>query len=117
MRRRGGRTPCPRGMLPSRLATSGVNAARSSPRRWLLDLHLPDRDGLAIAREISPRYPAVGIVLVTGILTEPPVETMAACGIHRFLCKLNATSSRALAGVIRSVATSQRARTSGHPVR
>jgi PAS domain S-box-containing protein len=35
------------------------------------DLHMPGRDGLALAREVRERWPELPVVIVTGLMTDP----------------------------------------------
>ena len=61
----------------------------------LLDLHLPDVDGLALAQKVRLLHPTLDIIMVSGAQIEP--SQMQALGITQSLLKpLNLTKLRAL---------------------
>jgi two-component system response regulator YesN len=71
-------------------ATARAALARLDERPALLvsDLHLPEMDGLALARVARTQSPATRILLLTGsIETAPLADALRAHVIDEYLCK------------------------------
>jgi DNA-binding response OmpR family regulator len=53
----------------------------------LLDLNLPDRDGFAVLTELRERYPAISIVVLSGLQDRANVVKALKCGALGFIPK------------------------------
>ena len=57
------------------------------PDVLLLDLHLPDKSGLAVVRELNEHVTAVRVVLLSGVVTEDEVVEALRLGVKGILLK------------------------------
>ncbi|MEJ8756871.1 response regulator transcription factor [Pontibacter sp. H259] len=57
------------------------------PEVVLLDLEMPEMDGIATARYMLSKYPAVKIVIVSMYGEEPLVQKLIKEGVHGYLMK------------------------------
>lgn len=62
-------------------------AGKFAPRVALVDYHLPDGDGVAVAAEIKLRHPDVMVVMLTGSTDERVLLAAIECGCSGFLTK------------------------------
>lgn len=53
----------------------------------LLDVRLPDEDGLSIARHLRERSPSIGIVMLTGVVGQPWRQRALEAGVDAWLAK------------------------------
>ena len=87
-------------------AASGAEAlamARAHlPDVAVLDLQMPDRDGISVAAELTATAPDCATVIVTGHGRPGHLKRALAAGVRGFLPKT--VSAQVLAGVIRTVA-------------
>ena len=60
---------------------------RLRPDGVLLDVNLPDRDGLSVTRELTARSGGPSIVLTSMDALGDPEATLAACGALAFVAK------------------------------
>ena len=64
------------------------NARRSRPRLVLLDLWLPDVDGLEVARRLlEANLPPLLLAAYTGVTDKQTVDRCLAAGFHTYLLK------------------------------
>ena len=91
-------------------AASGAEAlamARAhTPDVAVLDLQMPDRDGISVAAELAGLLPDCACVIVTGHGRAAHLKRALAAGVRGFLPKTAA--AEVLAGVIRTVAAGGR---------
>ena len=67
---------------------AAVEAVRCQrPDGVLLDVNLPDRDGLSVTRELTGRSGGPWIVLTSMDALSDPEATVAACGARAFVAK------------------------------
>ncbi|MEU2288542.1 response regulator transcription factor [Streptomyces sp. NPDC013178] len=67
---------------------SGIEAARRlAPDGMLLDVNLPDRDGLAVARELRGADQPISIVLTSTELIPWSERELADAGVRAFVAK------------------------------
>jgi DNA-binding NarL/FixJ family response regulator len=64
-----------------------IEAAPQLPDILLLDLEMPEMDGIATARYILSKYPAVKILIVSMYGEESLVEKLLLEGVHGYLLK------------------------------
>ncbi|WP_162426039.1 response regulator [Pontibacter pudoricolor] len=64
-----------------------IEAAPELPHVVLLDLEMPEMDGIATARYILSKYPAVKILIVSMYGEESLVEKLLNEGVHGYLLK------------------------------
>lgn len=64
-----------------------IEAAPALPEIVLLDLEMPEMDGIATARYILSKYPAVKILIVSMYGEESLVEKLLNEGVHGYLLK------------------------------
>jgi CheY-like chemotaxis protein len=80
-----------RGLLVVGTVGSGAAAVeavrRHRPDGVLLDVNLPDRDGLSVTRELTGRSGGPSIVLTSMDALRDPEATLAACGALAFVAK------------------------------
>ena len=80
-----------RGLLVVGDVGSGAAAVeavrRQRPDGVLLDVNLPDRDGLSVTRELTGRSGGPSIVLTSMDALRDPEATLAACGALAFVAK------------------------------
>ena len=80
-----------RGLLVVGAVGSGAAAVeavrRQRPDGVLLDVNLPDRDGLSVTRELTGRSGGPSIVLTSMDALRDPEATLAACGALAFVAK------------------------------
>ena len=80
-----------RGLLVVGAVGSGAAAVeavrRHRPDGVLLDVNLPDRDGLSVTRELTARSGGPSIVLTSMDALGDPEATLAACGALAFVAK------------------------------
>jgi CheY-like chemotaxis protein len=80
-----------RGLLVVGTVGSGAAAVeavrRQRPDGVLLDVNLPDRDGLSVTRELTGRSGGPSIVLTSMDALRDPEATLAACGALAFVAK------------------------------
>jgi len=76
--------------------------AREAPNVLLLDIALPDLNGIEVARRISQRHSAVKILALTGFADRAFVEEMIKAGAHGYVVKTS--EAEELLKAIRSVA-------------
>jgi CheY-like chemotaxis protein len=62
-------------------------ASRGCPDGVLLDVNLPDVDGLAVARALADVCPAASIVLTSAEVQDVPAAELASCGAAAFVPK------------------------------
>jgi two-component system response regulator DevR len=83
-------------------AAAGIEAvAQLKPDAVLLDLHLPDRSGLQVCREIVKLRPGLPVLILTSSNSERHMHDAIAAGAKGYLLKEN--DSRALATALRTV--------------
>jgi DNA-binding NarL/FixJ family response regulator len=68
--------------------------AEHQPDAVILDLRMPDLDGIAVATEIAKRWPHVRIVMVTGYDTDEERERAERAGIETFISKTKLSDYR-----------------------
>ena len=78
-----------------------------APRVVLLDLHLPDSDGLATLAAFRARHPAVPVIVLTGMAGEALGVNAMREGAQDFLCK-DEIVGKSLARVLRHAVERQR---------
>jgi CheY-like chemotaxis protein len=61
--------------------------SRHRPDGVLLDVHLPDRDGLSVTRALAGRSDPPSIVLTSTDVLGDPDAALAACGARAFVVK------------------------------
>jgi DNA-binding NarL/FixJ family response regulator len=81
-------------------ASALAEVARLSPDVVLLDVNLPDRSGLAVARQLRREWPDVAVVVISTHGREDYAEIAAASGARGFLSKVD-LSGPALDRVLR----------------
>ena len=72
--------------------------ASSGPDVVVLDVALPDGDGMRVARELRDRYPDLGIVLLTSNAEDDVLFRALETGVSAFVCK-TAPNSEVLAAI------------------
>src|SRR3954454_7481314 len=72
--------------------------ARSVPDVVVLDVALPDGDGLRVARELRDRYPELGLVLLTSNTEDDVLFRALETGVSAFVCK-TAPNAEVLAAI------------------
>lgn len=78
----------------------GVEAARAlSPDLVLLDVHLPDTDGFAVAEELAGDDPAPAVVITSTRDAADVADRVRACGARGFVPK-GELSGAALAALV-----------------
>ena len=77
--------------LEAIVASSGAEAQETAritpPDVILLDLGLPDQDGLALGRDLLEEHPEAKIVVVTSLEDERVMHEAVRAGFHGFLTK------------------------------
>jgi len=77
--------------LEATVSSSGAEAQDTAritpPDVILLDLGLPDRDGLAVGRDLLEEHPEAKIVVVTSLEDERVMHEAVRAGFHGFLTK------------------------------
>jgi DNA-binding NarL/FixJ family response regulator len=68
-------------------AEAAALVAASRPDVVVLDVALPDGDGLRVARELRDRYPDLGIVLLTSNTEDDVLFRALETGVSAFVCK------------------------------
>lgn len=68
--------------------------AEHQPDAVILDLRMPDLDGIAVATEIAKRWPHVRIVMVTGYDSDEERERAEQAGIETFISKTSLSDYR-----------------------
>ena len=68
------------------------------PDVLVLDLHLPDLDGLEVARQVRAVHPGVGVLILTGWDDPPATEDLVRSGVRGYLSKRQ-TSEEIVAAV------------------
>ncbi|MBI4354297.1 MAG: response regulator [Candidatus Omnitrophica bacterium] len=61
--------------------------AHSPPTVVLLDVNLPGMDGLSVLKQISARYPATTVIMITGLEEEETMGQAIALGAHDYILK------------------------------
>ncbi len=88
------------------LATTAASAlagvARTQPDIPILDIHLPDLNGIEVARRIRRDYPAVAIVVLTGYDDIGYERALNKLGVSAYLQKTSTGSD--IAATVRAVA-------------
>jgi DNA-binding response OmpR family regulator len=59
----------------------------NAPDIMLLDLSLPDKDGLALLRELHEKYANVRVVMLAATTDMPKAQVAMSCGASDFLTK------------------------------
>jgi DNA-binding NarL/FixJ family response regulator len=77
-------------------------AAELRPDVVLLDIQMPDGDGVAAALEIRRRFPGIAVVMLTSFQTDEPLLRAMQAGVQGYLLK--DMSGDALMAAIRGVA-------------
>jgi two-component system, NarL family, response regulator DevR len=80
--------------------------ARTSPDLAVLDVVLPDGDGIQLCREIRARYPATACVLLTSFPEPRGMLSAALAGAAAYLAKDRSSSD--LVGILAAVAEGER---------
>jgi two-component system, NarL family, response regulator DesR len=83
-----------------------VAAARTRPDLALLDLQMPEPDGIEVARRLAADLPACGCVVLTSHGRPGYLKAALAAGVRGFLPKT--VSARTLADVVHTVAAGGR---------
>jgi DNA-binding NarL/FixJ family response regulator len=83
-------------------ATALALVAAQLPDVLLLDLHLPDLDGFAVARQMRERFPRVAILVLTGHDDAGYVRELRQLGVRGYLGK--SVASDQIVAAIRTVA-------------
>ena len=68
--------------------------AEHAPDAVILDLRMPDLDGITVAKEIAKRWPQVRIVMVTGFDSAAERERAEEAGIETFISKTKLSDYR-----------------------
>ncbi|CAA9237546.1 MAG: two component transcriptional regulator, LuxR family [uncultured Chthoniobacterales bacterium] len=79
-----------------------AQALRLRPDVIVLDLHMPELDGLAAVRDIRKQLPATELVIFSGVRNEGLIEQLFEAGARSFIGK--AEAGEALIAAIRSAA-------------
>ncbi|MEU4394642.1 response regulator transcription factor [Kribbella sp. NPDC023855] len=79
-------------------AEAAAVVAASEPDVVVLDVALPDGDGLRVARDLRDRYPDLGIVLLTSATEDDVLFRALETGVSAFVCK-TAPNSEVLAAI------------------
>lgn len=64
-----------------------IEGAKELPDVLMLDLEMPEMDGIATARYVLSKYPTVKILIVSMYGEEPLVEKLVKEGVHGYLLK------------------------------
>lgn len=87
-------------------ASSGAESLealeRVQPDILVLDIGLPDMNGIEVARQVRKRYPQIGIVALSGYADRQFVEEMLKAGAQAYVVK--SAGSDELVAAIRNVA-------------
>jgi len=87
-------------------ATEGLAAvAKHTPDIVLLDLHLPDKSGLQVCRELIKARPQAKVLILTSSSNERNVQEALSAGALGYLLKDN--DGAALVGALRTIAGGQ----------
>lgn len=81
--------------------TALERTASLEPELILLDIGLPDADGVELAREIRQRWPQVRIVLLSAVVDPEHLDQAVEAGVAGYLLKVSATDE--LVRAIRAV--------------
>ncbi len=54
---------------------------------FICDLHMPKVDGIAVVRYVREKYPAIPIIVLTGLFDLPLTEGLLDRGVSEFLTK------------------------------
>lgn len=68
-------------------ASAIETARRLTPHGMLLDVHLPDEDGLAVARRLREAGQSISVVLTSTELISWSDQELAEAGVRAFLAK------------------------------
>lgn len=68
-------------------AAAVPKAQRLRPDVVLLDLHLPDGDGLAVCRELREQLPKMGVLVLTSATDNQTIYESVVAGAHGYLLK------------------------------
>ena len=67
-------------------------AAELRPDVVVMDIRLPDADGVELSRQILAVKPETRIVILTGLVEREHLDRALAAGIHRYVLKVDAAS-------------------------
>jgi two-component system, NarL family, response regulator NreC len=76
-------------------------AARTGPEVIVMDIGLPDADGVDLSREMLERWPGIRIVILSGVADQEHLDRAIAAGVSGYLLKVNASED--LVRAIRTV--------------
>jgi DNA-binding response OmpR family regulator len=73
---------------PVASAAEALTYAKQTPHAFVLDIHLPDMNGLALAEKLRERWgAAVPIVVLSGDTSSKVLETLSSAGATYFFAK------------------------------
>ncbi|WP_353951232.1 response regulator transcription factor [Knoellia sp. S7-12] len=64
-----------------------IEVARLDPDVVLMDVHLPDRDGISLTAELISTYPDLKVLILTAYASVADIQRAAAAGASGFLAK------------------------------
>lgn len=76
---------------------------QKEPELIILDIWLPDGNGVDIARKLKKLYPAVKIIILSSEVSEKTVNELLAIDVEGYICKTAQTND--IENAIRTVAT------------
>jgi two-component system OmpR family response regulator len=73
---------------PVSSATAALNYTRQAPHAIVLDIHLPDMNGLTLAEKLRERWGAgIPIIVLSGDTSSQVLETLSSAGATYFFAK------------------------------
>ena len=62
-------------------------AGKSKPQVILLDIHMPEMDGMIVLKKIKEQYPGTKVIMVTAIETQEKIEEAMRLGADNYITK------------------------------